>query len=40
MTVQLSEYFLFEKGETESLPKVILHDNCEKKNLASSQKKK
>jgi hypothetical protein len=29
MTVQLSEYFLFEKGGTESLPKVFLHDNCE-----------
>jgi hypothetical protein len=29
MTVQLSEYFLFEKGGTESLPKVFLHGNCE-----------
>jgi hypothetical protein len=29
MTVQLSEYFLFEKGGTESLPEVFLHDNCE-----------
>jgi hypothetical protein len=30
MTVQLSEYFSFEKGGTESLPEVFLHDNCDK----------
>ncbi len=29
MTVQLSENYLFEKGGTESLPDVFLHDNCE-----------
>jgi hypothetical protein len=29
MTFQLSEYFLFEKGGTKSLPKVFVHNNCE-----------
>ncbi len=29
MTVQLSDYFSFEKGGTESLPNVFVHDNCE-----------
>jgi hypothetical protein len=29
MTVQLSGYFLFEKGGTESLLEVFLHNNCE-----------
>jgi hypothetical protein len=45
MTVQLSEYFLFEESGTEHLLKVFLHINCEQIHFlfyffAFSQKKK